>query len=246
MKHTLVLLRHGESEWNLENRFTGWTDVDLTEKGTEEAKAAGRLMKAEGYHFDVAYTSYLKRANHTLALALAEMGEANIPVVRSWKLNERHYGALQGKNKTEIRQEYGDEKFMLWRRSYATPPPEIDPNDEYAQNNDPRYTGDPVPEAECLANVVERVKPYFESAIEPELKAGKTVLIAAHGNSLRAIVKMLDNLSEEEIAKVNIPTAIPLLYELDENFKPIKPRGEYLDPEAAAAGAAAVAAQGQK
>ena len=141
---------------------------------------------------------------------------------------------------------YGDEKFMLWRRSYATPPPEIDPNDEYAQNNDPRYTGDPVPEAECLADVVKRVEPYFKSDIEPELKAGKTVLIAAHGNSLRAIVKMLDNLSEEEIAKVNIPTAMPLLYELDENFKPIKPRGEYLDPEAAAAGAAAVAAQGQK
>ena len=176
---------------------------------------------------------------------LTEQGEAEAK--RGGELlNERHYGALQGKNKTEIREEYGDEKFMLWRRSYATPPPEIDPNDQYAQNNDPRYAGDPVPEAECLANVVERVKPYFESAIEPELKAGKTVLIAAHGNSLRAIVKMLDNLSEDEIAKVNIPTAIPLLYELDENFKPIKPRGEYLDPEAAAAGAAAVAAQGQK
>ena len=246
MKHTLVLLRHGESEWNLENRFTGWTDVDLTEKGTEEAKAAGRLMKAEGYHFDVAYTSYLKRANHTLALALAEMGEANIPVVRSWKLNERHYGALQGKNKTEIREEYGDEKFMLWRRSYGTPPPEIDPNDQYAQNNDPRYAGDPVPEAECLADVVARVEPYWEAEIIPELKSGKTVLIAAHGNSLRAIVKMLDGLTEEEIAKVNIPTAIPLVYELDENFKPIKKGGEYLDPEAAAAGAAAVAAQGQK
>ena len=176
---------------------------------------------------------------------LTEQGEAEAK--RGGELlKERHYGALQGKNKTEIREEYGDEKFMLWRRSYATPPPEIDPNDQYAQNNDPRYAGDPVPEAECLANVVERVKPYFESAIEPELKAGKTVLIAAHGNSLRAIVKMLDNLSEDEIAKVNIPTAIPLLYELDENFKPIKPRGEYLDPEAAAAGAAAVAAQGQK
>ena len=181
---------------------------------------------------------------------LTEQGEAEAKrggeLLKEKNVNERHYGALQGKNKTEIREEYGDEKFMLWRRSYATPPPEIDPNDQYAQNNDPRYAGDPVPEAECLANVVERVKPYFESAIEPELKAGKTVLIAAHGNSLRAIVKMLDNLSEDEIAKVNIPTAIPLLYELDENFKPIKPRGEYLDPEAAAAGAAAVAAQGQK
>ena len=188
----------------------------------------------------------LRRAINTANVALDEADRLWIPVQRSWRLNERHYGALQGKNKTEIRQEYGDEKFMLWRRSYATPPPEIDPNDEYAQNNDPRYTGDPVPEAECLADVVKRVEPYFKSDIEPELKAGKTVLIAAHGNSLRAIVKMLDNLSEEEIAKVNIPTAMPLLYELDENFKPIKPRGEYLDPEAAAAGAAAVAAQGQK
>ena len=165
---------------------------------------------------------------------------------RDWRLNERHYGALQGKNKTEIREEYGDEKFMLWRRSYGTPPPEIDPNDQYAQNNDPRYAGDPVPEAECLADVVARVEPYWEAEIIPELKSGKTVLIAAHGNSLRAIVKMLDGLTEEEIAKVNIPTAIPLVYELDENFKPIKKGGEYLDPEAAAAGAAAVAAQGQK
>ena len=169
-----------------------------------------------------------------------------IPVKRDWRLNERHYGALQGKNKTEIREKYGDEKFMLWRRSYATPPPEIDPDDEYSQSHDPRYAGAPVPRAEALANVVKRVTPYWESDIVPELKTGKTVLIAAHGNSLRAIVKMLDNLTEEEIAKVNIPTAIPLVYELDENFKPIKPRGEYLDPEAAAAGAAAVAAQGQK
>ena len=169
-----------------------------------------------------------------------------IPVERSWRLNERHYGALQGKNKSEIREKYGDEKFMIWRRSYATPPPEINPDDEYSQDHDPRYAGDPVPETEALSNVVSRVMPYWESAIVPQLKSGKTVLIAAHGNSLRAIVKMLDGLSEEEISKVNIPTAIPLVYELDENFKPIKPRGEYLDPEAAAAGAAAVAAQGQK
>ena len=224
MTYKLVLLRHGQSAWNKTNQFTGWVDVPLTEQGEAEAKRGGELLKEKNVLPDIVFTSLL----------------------RDWRLNERHYGALQGKNKTEIREEYGDEKFMLWRRSYATPPPEIDPNDQYAQNNDPRYAGDPVPEAECLANVVERVKPYFESAIEPELKAGKTVLIAAHGNSLRAIVKMLDNLSEEEIAKVNIPTAIPLLYELDENFKPIKPRGEYLDPEAAAAGAAAVAAQGQK
>ena len=206
----------------------------------------GELLKEKNVLPDIVFTSLLRRAINTANIALDAADRLWIPVERNWRLNERHYGALQGKNKTEIRQEYGDEKFMLWRRSYATPPPEIDPNDEYAQNHDPRYTGDPVPEAECLADVVKRVEPYFKSAIEPELKAGKTVLIAAHGNSLRAIVKMLDNLSEEEIAKVNIPTAIPLLYELDEDFKPIKPRGEYLDPEAAAAGAAAVAAQGQK
>ena len=246
MTYKLVLLRHGQSAWNKTNQFTGWVDVPLTEQGVEEAKNGGRLLKEKNVLPDIVFTSMLRRAINTANVALDEADRLWIPVKRSWRLNERHYGALQGKNKTEIRQEYGDEKFMLWRRSYATPPPEIDPNDEYAQNNDPRYIGDPVPEAECLADVVKRVEPYFKSDIEPELKAGKTVLIAAHGNSLRAIVKMLDNLSEEEIAKVNIPTAMPLLYELDENFKPIKPRGEYLDPEAAAAGAAAVAAQGQK
>ena len=192
------------------------------------------------------FTSLLRRAINTANIALDAADRLWIPVQRDWRLNERHYGALQGKNKTEIREEYGDEKFMLWRRS--TPPrrPRSTRTTSTPRTTTRATPGDPVPEAECLANVVERVKPYFESAIEPELKAGKTVLIAAHGNSLRAIVKMLDNLSEEEIAKVNIPTAIPLLYELDENFKPIKPRGEYLDPEAAAAGAAAVAAQGQK
>ena len=241
MTYKLVLLRHGQSAWNKTNQFTGWVDVPLTEQGEAEAKRGGELLKEKNVLPDIVFTSLLRRAINTANIALDAADRLWIPVQRDWRLNERHYGALQGKNKTEIREEYGDEKFMLWRRSYATPPPEIDPNDQYAQNNDPRYAGDPVPEAECLANVVERVKPYFESAIEPELKAGKTVLIAAHGNSLRAIVKMLDNLSEEEIAKVNIPTAIPLLYELDENFKPIKPRGEYLDPEAAAAGAAAVA-----
>ena len=225
MTYKLVLLRHGQSAWNKTNQFTGWVDVPLTEQGEAEAKRGGELLKEKNVLPDIVFTSLLRRAINTANIALDAADRLWIPVQRDWRLNERHYGALQGKNKTEIREEYGDEKFMLWRRSYA---------------------GDPVPEAECLANVVERVKPYFESAIEPELKAGKTVLIAAHGNSLRAIVKMLDNLSEEEIAKVNIPTAIPLLYELDENFKPIKPRGEYLDPEAAAAGAAAVAAQGQK
>ena len=242
MTYKLVLLRHGQSAWNKTNQFTGWVDVPLTEQGEAEAKRGGELLKEKNVLPDIVFTSLLRRAINTANIALDAADRLWIPVQRDWRLNERHYGALQGKNKTEIRQEYGDEKFMLWRRSYATPPPEIDPNDQYAQNHDPRYAGDPVPEAECLANVVERVKPYFESAIEPELRTGKTVLIAAHGNSLRAIVKMLDNLSEDEIAKVNIPTAIPLLYELDENFKPVKPRGEYLDPEAAAAGAAAVAA----
>ena len=242
----LVIIRHGESEWNKLNLFTGWTDVDLTDTGRAEAAAGGKALKEQGFDFDVCYTSLLKRAIHTLNIVLDQMDRAWLPVHKTWRLNERHYGALQGKNKTQIREEYGDEKFMLWRRSYGTPPPEIDPNDEYAQNNDPRYAGDPVPEAECLADVVARVEPYWESDIIPELKTGKTVLIAAHGNSLRAIVKMLDGLTEEEIAKVNIPTAMPLVYELDDDFKPIKKGGEYLDPEAAAAGAAAVAAQGQK
>ena len=246
MTYKLVLLRHGQSAWNKTNQFTGWVDVPLTEQGEEEAKNGGRLLKEKGVLPDIVFTSLLRRAINTANIALDEADRLWIPVKRDWRLNERHYGALQGKNKTQIREEYGDEKFMLWRRSYATPPPEIDPNDEYAQNNDPRYAGDPVPEAECLADVVARVEPYWESDIIPELKTGKTVLIAAHGNSLRAIVKMLDGLTEEEIAKVNIPTAMPLVYELDDDFKPIKKGGEYLDPEAAAAGAAAVAAQGQK
>ena len=183
MTYKLVLLRHGQSAWNKTNQFTGWVDVPLTEQGVEEAKNGGRLLKEKNVLPDIVFTSMLRRAINTANVALDEADRLWIPVKRSWRLNERHYGALQGKNKTEIRQEYGDEKFMLWRRSYATPPPEIDPNDEYAQNNDPRYTGDPVPEAECLADVVKRVEPYFKSDIEPELKAGKTVLIAAHGNS---------------------------------------------------------------
>ena len=246
MSYKLVLLRHGQSAWNKTNQFTGWVDVPLTEQGVEEAKRGGQLLKEKNVLPDIVFTSLLRRAINTANIALDEADRLWIPVKRNWRLNERHYGALQGKNKTEIREEYGDEKFMIWRRSYATPPPEIDPNDQYAQNNDPRYAGDPVPETEALANVVERVTPYWESEIIPELKAGKTVLIAAHGNSLRAIVKMLDGLSEEETAKPTIPPAIPLLYERDETSKPIKPRGDYLDPEAAAAGAAAVAAQGQK
>lgn len=245
MTYKLVLLRHGQSAWNKTNQFTGWVDVPLTEQGVEEAKRGGELLKEKNVLPDIVFTSLLRRAINTANIALDVADRLWIPVERNWRLNERHYGALQGKNKTEIREEYGDEKFMIWRRSYGTPPPEIDPNDEYSQNNDPRYVGAEVPETEALSNVVERVTPYWEEEIKPQLEAGKTVLIAAHGNSLRAIVKMLDGLTEEEIAKVNIPTAIPLLYELDENFKPIKPRGEYLDPEAAAAGAAAVANQGK-
>ena len=245
MTYKLVLLRHGQSAWNKTNQFTGWVDVPLTEQGVEEAKRGGELLKEKNVLPDIVFTSLLRRAINTANIALDSADRLWIPVERNWRLNERHYGALQGKNKSEIRQGYGDEKFMIWRRSYATPPPEIDPNDQYSQNGDPRYTGADVPETEALANVVTRVTPYWEETIKPQLAAGKTVLIAAHGNSLRAIVKMLDGLSEDEIAQVNIPTAIPLLYELDENFKPIKPRGEYLDPEAAAAGAAAVANQGK-
>lgn len=245
MTYKLVLLRHGQSAWNKTNQFTGWVDVPLTEQGVEEAKRGGELLKEKNVLPDIVFTSLLRRAINTANIALDSADRLWIPVERNWRLNERHYGALQGKNKSEIRQEYGDEKFMIWRRSYATPPPEIDPNDQYSQNGDPRYTGADVPETEALANVVTRVTPYWEETIKPQLAAGKTVLIAAHGNSLRAIVKMLDGLSEDEIAQVNIPTAIPLLYELDENFKPIKPRGEYLDTEAAAAGAAAVANQGK-
>ncbi|EFG26863.1 phosphoglyceromutase [Scardovia inopinata] len=246
MTYKLVLLRHGQSAWNKTNQFTGWVDVPLTEQGVEEAKRGGRLLKEKNVLPDIVFTSLLRRAINTANYALDEADRLWIPVQRTWRLNERHYGALQGKNKTEIRQEFGDEKFMIWRRSYGTPPPDINPDDQYSQAHDPRYNEADVPEAEALSNVVARVTPYWETDIKPELMAGKTVLISAHGNSLRAIVKMLDNLTEEEIAKVNIPTAIPLLYELDEDFKPIKPRGEYLDPEAAAAGAAAVAAQGQK
>ncbi|HJF18038.1 phosphoglyceromutase [Aeriscardovia aeriphila] len=245
MTYTLILLRHGQSAWNKSNQFTGWVDVPLTEQGIEEAKHGGDLMKEKNVLPDVVFTSLLRRSISTAFYALDHADRLWIPVKRSWRLNERHYGALQGKNKSEIRQEYGDKQFMIWRRSYATPPPEIAVDDEFSQSNDPRYAGEPVPRTEALANVVTRVEPYFENEIKPELKAGKTVLIAAHGNSLRAIVKMLDGLSDEEIAKVNIPTAMPLVYKLDENFKPIVPRGEYLDPEAAAAGAAAVANQGK-
>ena len=247
MKHTLVLLRHGESEWNLENRFTGWTDVDLTEKGTEEAKAAGRLMKAEGYHFDVAYTSYLKRANHTLALALAEMGEANIPVVWSWKLNERHYGALQGLNKAETAKKYGEEQVHIWRRSFDVQPPALTPDDERNPAKQALYAqvdSKELPLTESLKDTIARAIPYYQAEIEPRMNAGETVLVAAHGNSLRAMVMYFDHLSEEAITAVNIPTGVPLVYEFDEDGKAV--RHFYLgDAAAVEAKMRAVAAQGK-
>lgn len=247
MKHTLVLLRHGESEWNLENRFTGWTDVDLTEKGTEEAKAAGRLMKAEGYHFNIAYTSYLKRANHTLALALAEMDEANIPVVRSWKLNERHYGALQGLNKAETAKKYGEEQVHIWRRSFDVQPPALTPGDERNPAKQALYAQiDPkeLPLTESLKDTIARVIPYYQAEIEPRMNAGETVLVAAHGNSLRAMVMYFDHLSEEAITAVNIPTGVPLVYEFDEDGQAV--RHFYLgDAAAVEAKMQAVAAQGK-
>ncbi|GAA1479612.1 phosphoglyceromutase [Gordonia sinesedis] len=244
---TLILMRHGESEWNASNQFTGWVDVALTEKGESEAVHAGELLVEHGLLPDVLYTSLLRRAIATAQIALDKADRHWIPVVRDWRLNERHYGKLQGLNKTEIKEEFGDEQFMLWRRSYDTPPPPIDPNTEYSQTGDPRYADLPeVPLTECLKDVVERMVPYFTDTIAADLKAGKTVLIAAHGNSLRALVKYLDGISDEDIAGLNIPTGNPLRYDLDENLKPLNPGGTYLDPEAAAAGAAAVAAQGQK
>lgn len=245
MTYTLVLLRHGESEWNAKNLFCGWVDVGLSEKGIAEATRAGELLAASDVDVDILHTSLLRRAIQTAHIALDGADRLWIPVKRDWRLNERHYGALQGKNKKEIREEYGDEQFMIWRRSYDTPPPDIDENSEYFQGNDPRYAGAPVVRAECLKDVLERVLPYWESDIKPDLRAGKTVLLAAHGNSLRALVKYLDGISDDDIAALNLPTGIPLVYELDDGFRPITPGGTYLDPEAAAAGAAAVAAQGR-
>ncbi|WP_054815941.1 phosphoglyceromutase [Nocardia arizonensis] len=243
MTYTLVLLRHGESEWNALNLFTGWVDVHLTDKGIAEGKRAGELLAEHGILPDIVYTSLLRRAISTANIALDAADRHWIPVVRDWRLNERHYGALQGKNKAQIRDEYGDEQFMLWRRSYDTPPPLIDPADEYSQEGDARYADIEVPRTECLLDVVNRMVPYWESTISKDLRAGKTVLVAAHGNSLRALVKHLDRISDDDIAGLNIPTGIPLRYELDENLRPVGLR-EYLDPEAAAAGAAAVAGQG--
>lgn len=248
--YTLILLRHGESEWNAKNLFTGWVDVDLNEKGLAEARRGGELLAEHGLLPDVVHTSLLKRAIKTSQIALEACDRLWIPVVRNWRLNERHYGALQGKNKKETLEQFGEEQFMLWRRSYDVPPPPIDPRDPWAQTDDPRYAALPAearPATECLADVVRRLIPYWEDVIVAEnLRAGKTVLIAAHGNSLRALVKHLDGISDEDIASLNIPTGIPLVYRLDENLKPIVPGGEYLDPQAAAEAAAAVAAQGKK
>jgi len=242
----LVLVRHGESTWNKENRFTGWTDVDLSAQGVEEARAAGRLLVAEGYDFDVAFTSVLKRAVRTLNLALEEMDRLWLPVEKDWRLNERHYGALQGLNKAETAAKFGDDQVLVWRRSYDTPPPELAPGDERDAARDRRYAGlgERVPRTECLKDTVARVVPYWHERIAPRIAAGERVLVAAHGNSLRALVKFLDGVSDADIVALNIPTAVPLVYELDDSLKPI--RHYYLgDPEAIAKAAAAVASQGK-
>jgi 2,3-bisphosphoglycerate-dependent phosphoglycerate mutase len=244
---TLVLLRHGESEWNALNLFTGWVDVDLTDKGRAEAIRGGELIAEHGLLPDVLYTSVLRRAINTANLALDKADRHWIPVHRDWRLNERHYGALQGLDKAETKAKYGEDQFMKWRRSYDTPPPPIERGSKYSQDRDPRYAdigGGPL--TECLADVVARFVPYFTEQIVPDLRAGKTVLIAAHGNSLRALVKYLDQMSDQDVVGLNIPTGIPLCYDLDGDLRPKVIGGTYLDPEAAAAGAAAVAAQGAK
>ena len=247
MTYTLVLLRHGESEWNAKNLFTGWVDVPLNDKGRAEGIRAGELLRDAGVLPDVVHTSLLRRAINTAATALDVADRHWIPVQRSWRLNERHYGALQGKNKKETLDEYGEEQFMLWRRSFDVPPPPLDDDSEFSQAREPQYAdlGADLPRTECLKDVIVRFLPYWESAIVPDLRAGQTVLVAAHGNSLRALVKHLDGISDEDIAGLNIPTGMPLVYELDESLKPTVAGGTYLDPEAAAAAAAAVANQGR-
>ncbi len=247
MTYKLILLRHGQSTWNKSNQFTGWMDVELTDLGREEGRRAGELLSSSGLLPDIQFTSLLRRAIHTANLALEVAERDWIDVKRSWRLNERHYGALQGLNKAETLEKYGEEQFMAWRRSFDTPPPPLDDDSEFSQAHDPRYAGlgDDLPRTECLKDVIERMLPYWESDIKPELAAGKTVLVTAHGNSLRGLVKHLDNISDSEIAGLNIPTGIPLVYDLDDDFMPTK-AAEYLDPEAAAAGAAAVASQGKK
>ncbi|MDX1972828.1 MAG: 2,3-diphosphoglycerate-dependent phosphoglycerate mutase [Candidatus Sumerlaeia bacterium] len=248
MTHKLVLLRHGQSQWNLENRFTGWKDVDLTEQGREEAKAAGRLLKEEAFEFDLIFTSVLTRAIRTMQLAVSEMDQLWVPVIRDWRLNERHYGGLQGLNKAETAEKHGEEQVKIWRRSYSVPPPPLAHDDPRHPRFDRRYANvDPkeLPLTESLKETVARMIPYWQNTIAPEVKSGKTVLIVAHGNSLRALVKHLDNMTEEQILELNIPTGIPLLYELDANLKPI--RSKYLgDEEAARKAAEAVANQGKK
>ena len=247
MTYTLILLRHGQSEWNEKNLFTGWYDVTLTDQGRTEAVRGGELLVEEGLLPDVRHTSVLKRAIITANLALEAADRSWIPVKRSWRLNERHYGALQGKDKAQTLAEYGEEQFMEWRRSYDTPPPALADDSEFSQIRDPRYTdlGDDAPRTECLKDVLVRLLPYWEDQVKPDLTAGKTVLIAAHGNSLRALVKHLDGISDAEISGLNIPTGIPLVYELDEDFKPVVPGGKYLDPAAAAEAIKAVANQGR-
>jgi 2,3-bisphosphoglycerate-dependent phosphoglycerate mutase len=247
-EHTLVLLRHGESDWNAKNLFTGWVDVALTEKGRTEAARGGTLMREAGVLPDVLHTSVLRRAIETAQLALDTADRLWIPVRRSWRLNERHYGALQGKDKKATLEEFGEEQFMLWRRSYSTPPPPLDDDSEFSQVGDVRYAALPDevrPRTECLADVVDRMLPYWYDAIVPDLRAGRTVCVAAHGNSLRALVKHLDGMSEDAVVGLNIPTGIPLVYRLDGDMKPLTRGGEYLDPEAAKDAIAAVASQGR-
>ena len=247
MTYNLILLRHGNSVWNQKNLFTGWVDVDLSEQGVKEAKRAGELLTNSGLKPDVLYTSVLKRAINTAHLALNEMDRNWIDTKRSWRLNERHYGSLQGLDKAETLAKYGPELFQTWRRSYDTPPPPIADDNQYSQANDERYAklGSDLPRTECLKDVLVRMLPYWQSDISKDLEAGKTVLVTAHGNSLRALVKHLDGVSDDEIAELNIPTGIPLHYKLNAKLEPEVSGGEYLDPEAAAAGAAAVASQGK-
>ena len=245
--HKLVLIRHGESTWNLENRFTGWTDVDLTPTGVSQAMSAGKLLKAEGYEFDLCYTSVLKRAIHTLWYALDEMDRLWLPVHKHWRLNERHYGALQGLNKGETAKQYGDEQVLVWRRSYNTPPPALDAADPRSERSDRRYAdldASQVPLTECLQDTVARVLPFWNDTMAPAIRSGQRLLVSAHGNSIRALVKYLDNIADDDIVGLNIPNGIPLVYELDDDLKPI--RHYYLgDAEAAAKAAAAVASQGK-
>ncbi|MDQ3904314.1 MAG: phosphoglyceromutase [Actinomycetota bacterium] len=242
---TLVLLRHGESEWNAKNLFTGWVDVPLSARGEREAVHSGELMHQAGLLPDVVHTSLLRRAITSANLALDVMDRHWIPVRRDWRLNERHYGALQGKDKAQVRTEYGDEQFARWRRSYDIQPPPIDPGSEFSQDGDPRYAGVEIPRTECLADVISRMVPYWEQSIVPDLQAGHTVLVAAHGNSLRALVKYLDDIDPQRVVGLNIPTGVPLCYILDDQLRPRNPGGTYLDPDAAAEAIAEVAAQGR-